>query len=162
MLHVYYQSLLVSYASLSLPLPPPLSFSLPPPLSISLLSPPLFLSLSPPAPLSPLPISLRSISLLCPSLSFSLFSLLSPPLLSLQWREIHEFVDQVNSGVQAQEETERVKDAMSRITAYQVGEIPSELEDVSRVYGVRIIIIIQHYNTCIITCMPHLHIEQFH
>ena len=37
----------------------------------------------------------------------------------------------MNSGVQAQEETERVKDAMSRITAYNVVDVPSELKDVS-------------------------------
>ena len=68
------------------------------------------------------------------SLSLSLYlSLPPPPVLSfpMQWQDIHCFVDQVNSSVQAQEETERVKEAMSRITAYHVVDVPSELKDVS-------------------------------
>ena len=37
----------------------------------------------------------------------------------------------VNSGIRAQEETERVRDAMNRITAYNVVDIPSEFREVS-------------------------------
>lgn len=44
---------------------------------------------------------------------------------------MYEFVQDVNSGIKIQEETERVRDAMNRITGFQVMEIPSELKDVS-------------------------------
>ena len=36
----------------------------------------------------------------------------------------------MNNGIRIQQETERVKDAMNRITAYSVTDIPPELKDV--------------------------------
>lgn len=39
----------------------------------------------------------------------------------------------VDNGIRIQEETERVKDAMSRITAYSVVDIPNELRDVRKI-----------------------------
>ncbi len=42
------------------------------------------------------------------------------------------FVHVVNNGLRMQEETERVKNAMARITAYSVGDVPHELKEVSR------------------------------
>ena len=44
---------------------------------------------------------------------------------------MYEFVQDVNSGIRIQQETERVRDAMNRITGFHVMEIPSELKDVS-------------------------------
>ena len=44
---------------------------------------------------------------------------------------MQEFVQCVNSGIQIQEETERVRDAMNRITGFQVVDVPSDLKDVS-------------------------------
>lgn len=44
---------------------------------------------------------------------------------------MYEFVQDVNSGIRIQEETERVRDAMNRIIGFQVIDIPSELKDVS-------------------------------
>ncbi len=41
------------------------------------------------------------------------------------------FVHVVNNTIRIQEETERVKDVMNRITAYNVGDVPHELRDVS-------------------------------
>lgn len=40
------------------------------------------------------------------------------------------FVHVVDNGLRMQEETERIKDAMTRITAYSVGDVPHELKDV--------------------------------
>ena len=50
-----------------------------------------------------------------------------------QCEEMQEFVQCVNSGIQIQEETERVRDAMNRITGFQVVDVPSDhdLKDVS-------------------------------
>ena len=49
----------------------------------------------------------------------------------LQIEEINMFVHVVNNTVRIQEETERVKDVMNRITTYNVGDVPHELRDVS-------------------------------
>ena len=45
------------------------------------------------------------------------------------------FVHTVDNILRMQEETERVKDAMSRITAYSVGDVPHELKEVSVAEG---------------------------
>ena len=44
--------------------------------------------------------------------------------------EINSFVHVVNNAIRIQEETERVKDAMNRITTYNVVDVPHELKDV--------------------------------
>ena len=41
------------------------------------------------------------------------------------------FVHVVNNTIRVQEETERVRGAMSRITAYNVVDVPNELKEVS-------------------------------
>lgn len=43
---------------------------------------------------------------------------------------MQEFVGCVNSGIRVQEETERVRDAMSRITGFQVVDVPHEIKEV--------------------------------
>lgn len=48
-----------------------------------------------------------------------------------QIEEVICFVRVVDNTIRIQEETERVKEAMSRITAYNVVDIPHELRDVS-------------------------------
>ena len=45
--------------------------------------------------------------------------------------EINAFLRTVNNAIRIQEETERVKDAMNRITSYSVVDVPHELRDVS-------------------------------
>jgi len=46
--------------------------------------------------------------------------------------EVTTFVHTVDNTLRMQEETERVKDAMSRITSYSVGDVPHELKEVSQ------------------------------
>ena len=43
---------------------------------------------------------------------------------------MNSFVHVVDNTIRVQEETERVKDAMSRITSYSVVDIPHELREV--------------------------------
>ena len=49
----------------------------------------------------------------------------------MQLDEVTSFVRIVDNGLRMQEEAERVKDVMSRITAYRVTSVPHELKDVS-------------------------------
>ena len=51
---------------------------------------------------------------------------------SMQIEEVNSFVCVVDNTIRVQEETERVREAMSRITAYNVVDIPHELRDVSK------------------------------
>ena len=51
--------------------------------------------------------------------------------LFLQIEEVSLFVHVVDNTIRIQEETERVKDVMNRITGYNVGDVPHELRDVS-------------------------------
>ena len=58
-----------------------------------------------------------------------LYSNSLPPL--SQWSEIDSFVQSVNTVLVAQTETERVRDAMSRITSYSAVDMPGEFREVS-------------------------------
>ena len=51
-----------------------------------------------------------------------------------QWSAVSDFVQSVNGALRAQEETERVRDAMNRIVTYSAVEVPSELREVSRLH----------------------------
>ena len=48
-----------------------------------------------------------------------------------QWLEASDFIQSVNMVLRAQEETERLRDAMSHIVGYTAVEIPNELKEVS-------------------------------
>lgn len=52
----------------------------------------------------------------------------SPPL--SQWHEADGFVKSVNTVLLAQSETERVRDAMSRVTSYTAVDVPHEYREV--------------------------------
>lgn len=47
-----------------------------------------------------------------------------------QMSDVQVFVQSVNQVLWVQEETERVRDAMNRITAYSAVEMPGELKEV--------------------------------
>ena len=67
----------------------------------------------------------------------SLPKLLSPSPPNLppykQWSEVNSFVQSVNTVLVAQTETERVRDAMSRIVSFSAVDIPGEYREVSHV-----------------------------
>lgn len=48
----------------------------------------------------------------------------------LQCEGMQEFLQCVNTGIRIQEETERVRDAMNRITGFQMGDVPNEIKEV--------------------------------